>query len=92
MTFDEFLEQVDGWKWRKEREEDFYGQFVTIPIIHSGMNAPKKGITLEKLLGRSIGEEKEAPTKDDAQYFIEKFNIPKKHLSGKGEKRFDKSE
>ena len=86
MTFDEFLEQVDGWRWREERKEEFYGQFVTIPVIHSGMNAPKKGMTLEKLLGRPIGGEKPKPEVSDKDYFIEKFNIPQKHLSKKGGK------
>lgn len=83
MTFDEFQEQLDGWLWRHKREQEKLATFFTVPMVNSGMNAPKKSLTVEKFLGRPVGDEQPKKEKTDAQYFIKKFNIPKEHISQK---------
>lgn len=83
MTIYEFHEQLDGWLWRHKREQEKLATFITIPLVNSGMNAPKRGLTVEKFLGRPVGDEAPKNEVTDAQYFVNKFNIPKKYLSPK---------
>ena len=46
----EINQRIKGYEYRKRQERIFVGSFLTVPILNSAFNRPKKGIRLKDII------------------------------------------
>lgn len=54
----EIYRLVNGYQRRMKNRRLMLGSFVTVPVINSGVNAPKKGVTVKDILPYDVEEER----------------------------------
>ena len=50
----EISQRIKGYEYRKRQERIFVGSFLTVPILNSAFNRPKKGIRLEDIIPEDL--------------------------------------
>ena len=81
FTFDEFEEMLDGWLWRRQKQEEDLA-VLQCAIFNSAGKSLKKAVKPSDFISRP--DEKEKPSEDDAEYLIREFGIPPEHLKKGG--------
>ena len=74
LTVSEFLDLLQGYKWRKERKEEFTAYFVSC-LMNTEGKALKINITVKDLVAPFRNKKVIRTKKEDKKYLIEKFNL-----------------
>lgn len=61
----EVNQRIKGYEYRKRQERIFVGSFLTVPIINTGFNRPKKGVRLGDLIPDDLHDDNIAQSEID---------------------------